>query len=522
MAQPTPNSEIVTSLDGYHMPALSDPPTANTADCELLTEEDYVGRGLILAEFDDHLNVLGLCGNTGLGTYYYGCLGGGAGADLFVQGDPNAAGASCNYVATGEEVVAQICKTKCEGFIPFSTGDHSSIVLIAKIGEQWFIVNVLDRGFITNIPDFKTPTCADACCGIGLKEIEVTIGTGCGSLSGQVFRLYGDGGVWTGGVTAGGDTFSMTITCTIDEPGAEDWTVAGGCGGGGPADDFNITCEISGLTGDASFSGLVCSQCTAFDVTFVSVAPDISRPCDTIVETGVEVIMEACGLPTLEIGDQVVMALIPKLGSTGVDTGTGTGTGTGCHQPIATPQWQMIQTCNDGLNCGAPCPPPPPSDVECCEWTDLEVPEFLTGILSLDSDDPNCVCSEPVTFQLSTPVIGVPHWDQVPFVGDCSSSSGSGTSGNALLGVSGLIITCGEIAGTGTGTGNDAGTGTGTGLSGGFSLTRIEDPNSSYGANSPCDVLLLSWSGISTNVDHCDGGTFPPNYVTLSLEVTSA
>jgi hypothetical protein len=512
MAQATPDpscivietcgTEVKTSLDGYHLPASSDPATEDTAACEALTVTDYIDRGLILAQVNDQWNVLGLCGNTGLGTYYYGCLSGGATASLFVQGDEDSAGA-CDFVATGEEVTAQICKSQCDSLIPFSIGDHSSIVLIAKIGTQWFIVNVLDRGFVTNIPDFKTPICDDACCGIGVKEIEVTIGAGCGALSGEVFRLTGPGN-WTGSVTVGADTFAMTITCTIGEAGASDWAITGGCAAQVGADSFNVVCADP-ITGDADFSNISCSPCSSVSVTFTSVGTE-ARACDTIVYTGDEVTMEACGIPALEVGDQVIMANVPKVGSS--CTGTGTGT--------SAAQWQMIQACNDTLNCGAPCPPPPPPfDAACCDWNSIQIPETLVGILTLDSDDSNCVCSAAVTFELDpNPLVegSPPVWEMTGNV--CSGSTGTGTSGNALLGVGSLAITCGGQTGTGTGTGTG-------GLQNSFSL---DSPTTPFleGAVGSCDPLVITWEDIPTGLAHCDGGTLPPSYVRLSLEVTEA
>jgi hypothetical protein len=56
----TCGTEVVTSLDGYHLPALSEPPTENTAACSELTNIDYVDRGLILTQINDHWEVLGL------------------------------------------------------------------------------------------------------------------------------------------------------------------------------------------------------------------------------------------------------------------------------------------------------------------------------------------------------------------------------------------------------------------------------------------------------------------------------
>jgi hypothetical protein len=511
----TCTTEVITSLAGYHLPAGVE--TDQPGNCLEMEEADYLERSILLTNINKNWEVLGLCGSTGLGTYWYGCLGGGVSFEVFSDSDEVEEVGSCGFTTTGEKVIAQVCKYQCDELIPFSIGDHATVVLIAQIGGQWFIVNVIDRGFVTHLPEFKTANCEDACCGVGLQELEVEIlsAPNCSPLSGEVFRLIGNGN-WSGSVTSGGISFAMTVSCGIEEAGAEDWVVTGGCGGGGGgADDFEIECDELGLTGRATFSTdpLTCGGCSQLKVVFKSVPPETTRPCDEVTLTGEEVIMEACGLPlgSLLEGDEVVMAHVPKLGT---ETETGTGT------LITTPQWQMIQVCSHELNCGGPCPSGEGELTSCCCWDDDEVPTTLTGIVSLDSDDPNCVCSAPIVFELDTPIVGgAPMWSQVTRTG-CDDTSGAGPSANVLLGITDMIIGCGGKP--------DTGTGTGTGSCDHDSLSWTldtdflgNDSTPNHEATSSCDVILINWSGIETASNLCDGDAFPPDYVHLSLEVAA-
>jgi hypothetical protein len=486
-------TEIKTTLGGFILPG----PFNQPADCLDQTPADYIDRSLILSQINDQWHVIGMCGSTGLGLYYYGCFSGELPLTL-EAGDP--ATTYCELIPTGEMVTAQVCKISCEDQTPLPTGGASeTVVLVAKIGAQWFIVNVITRGLVTHAADFQTPNCADACCGIGFKQLEVTIGAGCGSLSGQTFLMAG-AGAWSGSLTAGGDTFRMLITCAISEAGANDWAVSGGCGSLLDADDFNISCG-NGMSGNATFSEMTCSSCSSVSVTFESVTPP-DRICETVVLTGETVVMEACGVPALEIDDKVIMANVPKIGSP-CTTGTGTGN--------ILPQWQMIQACSDTINCGAPCPPPePPADASCCDWTTIQVPETLTGTISSTSDDSSCECSGTITFEL-TPNSIPPIWNQV---GVTCETGGTGTSGNALTGITGLQISCSGALDTGTGTG------TGSGTPQGFLLLNLTVDT--YLTSGSCEPVIMSWEDIETGEIYCEGGTFPPTTVKITIEVAEA
>lgn len=484
-------TEVVTSLDGY---TFSDDAFDSQA-CFDLIAEDYIGNGLILSQILGRWETVGLCGNTGLGLYYYGCSGG----SVTNQGD---------YIPTTDDVsgkvVAQVCSLQCLDYILDPT--LSPIVLMAQIGSQWFIINVVDRPSTLTTKDGSiTTVCADACCGIGFKYIEVTIGTGCGALSGQVFNLIGAGGSWSGQVTAGGDTFLMSISCSIGTAAAEDWSVNGGCGSAVAADDFTILCDTNSMSGTADFSSMTCGLCSSVSVSFQSIEiPD--KPCETTTLTGVEVIMEACGVPPLAIGDRVIMAEVPKLGSA-CSTGTGTGTAT-------EPQWQMIQACSDQIECGDDCDPPPPEDAECCDWTTVEIPENLVGTIAVSSDLGECECSGTVVFGRTGDAIP-PVWTQTDSA-DCEADPYTGTGvANALTAMSGMVISCQGVT---------TGTGTGTAALGEFSLDingSCSGAAPAYEAGGSCDPMLVEWSGIDIS-GCCTGGVPSPSTVTMTLEVTEA
>jgi hypothetical protein len=491
----------ITTLDGYIFPVDPTDPVA----CFTTDHSDYLGTKLLMVNLDGQYYPLHLCGDTNTGMNWNGCshgevTGGGA--------DPD-----CEWVRTGEKVVAQACiLDECSGYI-FDVV-KSPRVLMAKIGDQWYIVNVVTGGALPDTDDMGQAPCPGACCGAGAQFLEATI-TGCGGFAGQTFELESTigGGSWTGSITVNGSTFEFSVTCSVETDGAEDWVVLGGCGAQKAPDELTVDCDAvptgtgtgtgatGGMSGVAIFYESGCDECSngQIGVTFTTLDKGPRDLCRTLERTGEIVVAEACGL-TLEVGDEVILASVEKTGET-------TGTGASASQDT---QNHIVHVCRTEGEC-PPCPPPPPPDpYECCEFTADTVPQSLTGLLTVTSVIDGCNCSEKtVTFDLvqgSNP----PEWTQVGNV-QCEQATGTSVSMDLL---SGMSITCGGATGTAQGTG--------TGIP--FYLTPpscIPDTNIESDSGQ-CEPFMAGWDAV--NIRGCCGPVLDQDVsdepVYMSLEVS--
>ena len=487
--------ESSTSLEGYIFPV--DP--TDPSDCFNRTYDDYLGTRLLMTQIDGNLYPLHLCGDTNTGMNWYGCS----------HGEVNAVTSGCEWTRTGETLTAQACVLdECEGYVLDTT--KNPYVLVAEIDGQWYIVNVISADGLPDTENMGYLSC-DSCCDVGVGTLLATI-SGCGDFDGKSFLMYSAAGVWAGSTTANGETFTFSLMCSTNIPDSENWTASGGCTTQAAPDSLAVTCSaatgtgtgtgISGdgkMSGSATFSPPSCAACPSGTITvdFQSIDGRPRDLCRTITRTGVEVTAEACGLDNLNVGDEVIMAYVPKFGI----SPTGTGTGTSMES-----QYHIIQVCRGEGEC-QPCDPPPPGDpTECCDLGEDDVPETLTGTMSISSAVDGCNCSSKSISFVYQEGTDPPEWHQVGVI-DCEDSTGTSVS---LSDISGMVITCsGEASGTGTGTG--------TGVSGDFFLT----PPGCLGGEAfqsdsgQCEPLGMSWSNI--DIQGCCGPILDPDAVDLPV-----
>lgn len=491
--------EASTSLEGYIFPV--DP--TDPAECFSRTPSYYIDTELLMVTIDGKLYPLHLCGDTNTGMNWNGCSHG-------VVDDTQS---SCPWTRTGDTVTAQACiMDECDGYVLDTT--KKPYVLIAEIGGQWYIVNVISADGLPDTDDMGYLPC-DACCDLGVGTVEASL-SGCGDFDGETFTMYGGSGYWTGVVEIDGGVFYFNLSCSINVTDAENWTATGGCGNAVPADELEVNCNpidatgtgtgtgssvtINGdgrMSGSARFANSGCSECSdgAIVVNFASVAGRPRDECRTMTRTGQFVTAEACGLDDLAVGDEVIMAYVPKYPIS--PTGTGTGTS-------EVPQYHIVQVCRGEGEC-QPCPPPPPGDpIDCCDLTDDTVPLLLTGTVSVSSAVYGCNCtSKPISFAYaegSNP----PEWHQSGLI-DCEDATGTSVE---LSDLSGMVISC---SGTGTGTGSGAAD---------FFLTPpgcYADP-AVESTSGQCEPLIMEWEDV--DIQGCCGVILDPNDVGLPILMT--
>ena len=455
----------VTILDGFIFPI--DP--TDPAECFGKTHGDYVGTELLMVSLGGKLFPLHLCGDTNTGMNFNGCSHGeisGAGSDP-----------SCLYTRTGEKVTAQACVLDgCAGYVLDAT--QNPYVIIAEIDGLWYIVNVITGVGLPDTADLDTLPCPDACCGADLDFLEATI-SGCGVFNGLTFEMASGvgGGTWTGQVTAGGETFSFSLSCPVDIAASTAWTASGGCLTSSAPSQLTVECAPTGtdagngkLSGFAVFPSSVCTACSGdLQVSFVAIDKTPKDNCRTIVRTGVKVVAEACGLNNIQVGSDVIIAEVPE------NTG---------------PQWQVVQVCQNEGEC-PPCPPPPPpEELDCCDFDEDTVPLTLSGTLTI-SGVTDCDCTGSVSFAYvagSNP----PEWNQV---GTLLCPDATGTSGASISDVAGLVVKCSGVTGTAspTGTGVD------------FFLTPqgCASGGDVISDQGQCEPMYAKW--VDVNIDGCCG-----------------
>lgn len=480
-----------TSLEGYIFPV--DP--TDPAECFNKTYDDYINTELLMATIDGKLYPLHLCGDTNTGMNWNGCS----------HGVVDDSQVTCPWTPTGETVTAQACiLDECSGYVLDTT--KNPYVLIAEIGGQWYIVNVISADGLPDTDDMGYLPC-EACCDLGVGTLEATL-SGCGDFDGETFTMYGSGGYWSGSVVVNGSTFSFSLSCSITVTDAEDWTATGGCGAGSIPDTLDVTCNpttgtgtavASGdgrMSGSAEFTNSGCSECGSGPITvnFHSTPGRARDACRTMTRTGNFVNAEACGLDDLNVGDEVIMAYVPKYSLS--DTSTGTGTSD-------TPQYHIVHVCRGEGEC-QPCPPPLPGDpIDCCDLTDESVPLTLTGTVSVSSAVYGCNCtSKPISFAYqagSNP----PEWHQTGLI-DCENATGTSVE---LSDLSGMVISC--SGGTGTGTGGAD-----------FFLTPpgcYADP-AVESTSGQCDPLAMTWEDV--DIQGCCGVILDPDDIGLPILMT--
>lgn len=510
------NDEVTVSLDKYIKSANALDPV----DCFSRTNSYYLGSKLLMTQVDDLWYPVQMCGSTNTGINWYGCSGA-AGVAPDPKGTPLA---DCNWVATGESVIAQACIIdKCSGYILDTT--FNPLVTLAKIDGQWNIVGVITGdAVVSGGPGKLGPgPCADACCGVGVKFLSATIDPGCGSLSGTSFELASGngGGEWSGSITANGETFTFNVFCSVDIEGANDWSATGGCATPAVADSLVVNCSSTGtgtggpaMEGVATFNTSGCAGCGSLTVRFVAIEKTPKDDCFTdFVETGDVVIAEACGLPDLEIDDHVIIAKVPKLGQ----TGTGTGT-----DPAEADQWHIVRACSGGIECDPCGDPPPPDPLACCGYTTATVPSTLSGLISISGTQTSagCACEEQlISFDIDVSQ-DPPHWIQRDAL--ICPETGTGTTG-ILLEISGMVIKCGDSTGTGTGTGTGPGSEEAIfhlqapGACSWQTPDNADEPSSS----AFCEPIYALWEGVDIS-DCCNAlGAIPvSDPVLMTLEVS--
>lgn len=476
-----------TSLEGYIIPV--DP--TDPAECFSRTNAYYINSELLMATIDGKLYPLHMCGDTNTGMNWDGCS----------HGVVDDSQVSCPWTRTGETVTAQACVLdECDGYVLDTTKEP--YVLIAQINGQWYIVNVISADGLPDTDDMGYLPC-EACCDLGVGTIEATI-DGCGDFDGVTFTMYGGSGYWTGFAEIPNGIFYFNLSCSINVTDAEDWAATGGCGNAVAPDTLEVVCNPSStgtgtgtgtatstadgrMSGSAEFSNSGCSECSSGPITvnFHSVPGRARDECRTMTRTGQLVTAEACGLDDLAIGDEVILASVPKLSIS--ETGTGTG-------PTEGSQEHIIQVCRGEGEC-QPCPPPPPGDpIDCCDLTDDTVPLTLTGTVSVSSAVYGCNCtSKPISFAYqagSNP----PEWHQTGII-DCENATGTSVE---LSNLSGMVISC--SGGTGTGTGGAD-----------FFLTPpgcYADP-AVESTSGQCEPLTMEWEDI--DIQGCCGVILDPN-----------
>jgi len=548
---------VVTSLDIY---VNSVNPT-DPSHCWNYTAEDYVGESLLMTLIDRKYYPLCLCGSTNSGLEYRGCSGD-AGRPPDPEGTPLSE-ADCNWVATGKRVIAQSCIIDgCEGYHLDPT--FLPLVTLQKIDGQWAIVGVISGDAVVAAGVLSQGACPGACCGVGVRYLMATVGAGCGAFSGESFELAGGGGgAWAGDITrstqsgSGSETLFLSITCSIDEEGADDWAATAGCGGAVGAYEIEVICGAgtgsgsdsdTALQGVAKFSSHGCSSCTGdLEISFISIAKRPRDECLTVVETGEIVSAQACDLPDVEIDDYVIIAHVPKepslknqtkVGLAPVTTGSDglrhsnfddkcfTGTGSVIEAILTEePQWHIVSVCSNGIEC-EPCPPdPPPEDAQCCDLTSATVPQFLTGTIGIigTGDAADCTCGDTIVFEWDGQSIP-PVWNQIEQI-SCPGPTGTGTPLGLFVGMGGLSIQCatGESSGSGSGGGFNTGSGSGSGsvgfvLAGLFGCHRVDEvADNGYS----CEPVFASFGDIDV-VGCCMTQSELPitGTVTLSLAVS--
>lgn len=486
-----------TSLDGLIFPI--DP--TDPIDCFGKQHSDYLNKKLLMILIDGKYYPLSMCGDTNTGMNWYGCSHG------EVSG-----GLSCEWSRTGEKVTAQACiLDKCSNYVLDAT--KSPHVLIAKIDDQWHIVNVITGDGLPDTDDVGRIPCSNACCGQGITFLEATISSAsCPEIDGEVFELASSngGGIWQGILTLGNFSFEFQLFCSVDVEDANDWSALGGCGSLSNADSLTVDCLGTGtsdsLTGVATFNNPNCNCSTGTGgtgeivVSFVSKDKRPSDLCKTDILTGTRVIAESCDL-SLSVGDEVIIAEVDKESGA-----TGTGTGTSA-------QWHVVRVCSGDLDC-LPCPPPdPPDPLDCCGMNTETAPQTLVGTVSVSSIIDGCSCPETViTFELNS-ANNPPEWNQVGSI-NCPDSTGTSVTLDLL---SGMVIRCSD----GTGTSPGISTGTGKAF---FFLTPPQcvsqsDIPSNIGQ---CDPVMATWENI--NIRGCCGPVLDldissdePVYMTLEI-----
>ena len=465
----------------------------------------YNGLGIITAQVDGQETLLHACGDTNTGFNFNGCfhgvddLGGGGGTHDI----------STNCLVdnpTGEKVIAQSCVLEC-GYVIDHTYDP--IVLVAKIGSNWYIINVLDGD---NLNPPGTPPChTGLCCNPGRKDLIVSL-SGCTIFAGHSMTLSsgsGSGLSWSGTLIVGDDSLSVSIFCN-EFTGY--WTVIVSSSLGSPSVEYDFNCGASNTGSGSASEGI-----GSFTATFpsgqcgsitgsVSIGTEsyIDR-CVNITElTGERVIVEACGLGMLKYNDKLIVARVPKIGRC---SGSSTATGSDCDVTIEdntdcpptlteeerNPQWQVILACTSA-DC-EPCPPPPPPpESECCGLDPIDIPSTLSGTIKIRSNINECDCNDevPISFTLLPGSVPAEWYQDEPGIG-CDGETGSGSGAPFLLSLIGMVVRC-QHGGSGSNSGSGSGSG-GSGASFGITYpgcSKLEN-QSVDSSNASCDPVYMEF-----------------------------
>lgn len=488
-----------TTLDGLTFSVNPGDP----AECFDFSDEDYEGLDGLFATVDGQTYPLHMCGDTNTGYNWNGCHHGRV--DAATDGGTDHA---CSFVSTGETAIAQACVLPCSYVIDAT---FEPIVLVAEIDGQWYIVNVIDGA---NLLDPSRGVCEGHCCDVGRNDLQVVLG-GCSPFAGETVRLrarLGTGLSWRGILEVGGRTLTIEAGCN-DLSGT--WSLSVVCSGGSGSLSYDIACGSSdsasntGTGGDRvdgtfTLSGMTgCGDCSEITGVITSLETSSISECTNVEPTGEYAIAEACGLPFLEVGDDVIVALVPKSGGTGTDIGNGTGEG--CLEPttdeLQQPQWQVVLACT-GRDC-EPCPPPPPpEDSICCDLEPDEIPTTLIGTMRVYSNVASCECEEDIIVSFTL----VPGSVPARWIADsdftCDTKDGTGSDEAAsLMSLIGMEVSCGGLTGTDSDSDSASFSGSGSGPAL-FYLKRPGcspvDPDSGvsvYTGEGTCDPVTMVFEG---------------------------